>query len=153
MQKLLTIVLAVAVAGCATVETASGPVIRPQDDDCPGKGNKDITISYGDARIVVTPKQSASKKKNERLMIVLDPQKEKGDEGVNYESLVIHIVGKDNKSNWLNMSIAADQSNSKSGSSKGRFPVCIDKIPADIYEYEVIVPTVGTIDPRVDINN
>ena len=72
MKKLLAIALVAALAGCAT--PASSPVIAKQVTDCEAKGDKDIIISFGDSKIEVTNKVSASKKKKDRLVVVLKPE-------------------------------------------------------------------------------
>ena len=143
MKKTIPILaLAALITGCAAPAAISGPVVEYQTTDCEGKKSHDLTISYGDSFINVTPKVKA--KQDERLVIKLDPDK-KSDLNVDYETLVIHIVAKDNKSNWINRSIAANDTD------QNKFHFCTAGIPAGMYSYQVIVPSVGIIDPRVEI--
>lgn len=140
MKTLLMLTLAITLAGCVSTRPLSGPEVLAKADQCKGANNKDITIRYGESKIDVTPKVTANKKNNDRLVIALVP-----DPG--YESVVIEIRGKNKKSDWIDMSLAKDQSNN------GKFPFCIDQIDVGTYKYKVSVPDVGVIDPRVDIKN
>lgn len=140
MKTLVMVMLAIALASCSFTRPLSGPEVLSKATQCKNKKNKDIVIRYGDSMIEVTPKVDANKKDNDRLLIELKPK-------TGYESVVIEIRGKNQKSQWINMSIAADQANNR------KFPFCIDDIEVGTYEYKVTVPDVGTIDPRVHIKN
>ena len=146
MKTLFIATLAIVLAGCATTYSVSTPIRAYHPEECKGKNAKDLVIKYGDSKIDVTNKVKVKKSDKELLVIVLDPDK-KSEENVNYEELVIHITGKDNKSSWINWSIAYKQTDN------GKYRVCIDDIKAEKYQYQVFVPDVGTIDPRIQIEN
>ena len=69
------------------------------------------------------------------------------DNGVNYETLNISLIGKDAKSAWLTRTVNSTESASK------KVTICVGGQEEGTYEYLVVVPGVGSIDPRVDINN
>lgn len=142
-RTLLIIALAGLLTGCQTYKTAHYPSL---DDikDCPGANGKDITIEYGDSKIDVTHKVSVGR--DEKLVIKLEPDNQ-SDEGVDYKTLDIYLIGKDNASKWLNRALNAGDSNTK------KAVICVDNRAADTYRYMVVVPGVGEIDPRIDVHD
>jgi hypothetical protein len=137
-NKILPIATSVLLAGCAQF---------PDDakiKDCPGAQGKDVTIEYGDSKIVVTHKVTA--KQDEKIVFKLKPDN-KSDEGVDYENLEIEVIGEARESTWLNRRFKASDTNNK------KFTVCVDGRPTGTYYYKVTVPEVGMIDPRVDVHN
>jgi hypothetical protein len=137
MKRILMLVGAVLLtAGCETFPEVANIL------DCPGANGKDVTIEYGDSKIVVTHKVTA--RQDEKVVFKLKPDNQ-SDEGVDYEDLEILVVGETRDSKWLNRKLRASDSNNK------KTTVCIDGRKAGTYYYMVIVPGVGTIDPRVDV--
>ena len=137
MKRLLMLAGAVLLtAGCETFPEVA------DIQDCPGANGKDVTIEYGDSKIVVTHKVTA--KQDEKVVFKLKPDNQ-SDEGVDYNDLEILVVGETRDSKWLNRKLRASDSNNK------KTTVCIDGRKAGTYYYMVIVPGVGTIDPRVDV--
>jgi hypothetical protein len=99
-------------------------------------------IWYGDSKIQVTNKVTA--KSDGKLVIKMHPDNS-SDEGIDYGTLDITLVGKDSASNWLTRTLNASEQNTKKAT------ICVDGKPVGKYHYMVVVPGVGTIDPRVDI--
>lgn len=135
-QTILLLAGSLLLAGCETFPEAADIL------DCPGAEGKDVTIEYGDSKIVVTHKVTA--KQDEKVVFKLKPDNQ-SDEGVDYKDLEILVVGETRDSKWLNRKLKASDSNNK------KTTVCIDGRKAGTYYYMVIVPGVGEIDPRVDV--
>lgn len=112
--------------------------------DCPNAGGNDVKIDYGDSKIEVTHKVKAGRK--EKVVFKLNPDNQ-SDEGVDYDELEIMVVGKTPNSKWLNRKFKASDTNNR------KFTVCVDDRQKGTYYYMVIVPGVGTIDPRVDVHD
>ena len=55
------------------------------------------------------------------------------------------LVGKEMKDQWLNLTLNSTQNNTPQA------VICVDGKSAGSYYYQVIVPGVGEIDPRVDV--
>lgn len=140
---ILTVVSAV-LGGCNHMIVSPGPDTGKTIKECPGASGPDLKISYGDANISVTNKVTA--KQDGRLVIKMHPDNT-SDNGVDYKTLNISLIGKDAKSSWLTRTLNATESASK------KAIICVDGEPEDTYEYLVVVPGVGTIDPRVEIKN
>lgn len=140
MKKIpIIIATTILLGGCSTPGKFVG---QNTDNDCDGKGRVFIDIGYGDAYIYVTPK-SKVKPKGE-IVYKLKPDKN-ALSGVDYKEKTIEIDGKTSSDDWLNAS-------PKYGDGKKKFFICVDQNqPAGSYNFEVVVPGVGTIDPRVDV--
>ena len=91
--------------------------------ECPGSNGKDVTIVL--------------KLKAETNAV----------SGTNYQDLEIELIGKKQKDKWLNRKLKASDANSK------KAVICVDGQALGEYEYDVVVPGVGKIDPRVDVKN
>lgn len=137
-KKALTIAASVLLAGCTYFPELA------DIEECEGAEGKDVTIEYGDSKIVVTHKVSPAR--DEKVVFKLKPDS-KSDEGVDYKNLEIRVVGETRESTWLNRRFKASDTNNK------KFEVCVDNRPAETYYYKVIVPEVGYIDPRVDVHD
>lgn len=141
MKKMTAIIAgAIFMSGCATEGKFVG---ASRDNDCDGKGRTEAFIRYGDSRIQVTPLTS-TKRKGE-IIFTLMPQS-RPSSSIDYAELEITINGKEPSDQWLNTS-------GKASDGKKVF-VCVDENqPLGTYQYLVHVPGVGTIDPRVEVNN
>ena len=137
-NKLLPIAASVLLAGCTHFPELA------DIEECEGAEGKDVTIEYGDSKIVVTHKVSPAR--DEKVVFKLKPDT-KSDEGVDYKNLEIQVVGDSRESSWLNRKFRASDTNNK------KFEVCVDGRPKGTYYYKVIVPEVGMIDPRVDVHD
>jgi hypothetical protein len=111
--------------------------------ECPNAGGNDVKINYGDSKIEVTHKVRS--RRDEKVVFKLNPDNQ-SDEGVDYDELEIMVIGKTPDSKWLNRKFKASDSNNN------KFVVCVDGRDAGSYYYMVVVPGVGTIDPRVDVH-
>ncbi len=137
MNKLTSLlVLALPLAACGTTTT--------DIKECPGSNGKDVTIKYGDSYVTVTHKVSV--KQDEKIVLKLKPEMN-AVSGTNYQDLEIELVGKKQKDKWLDRKLRASDANSK------KAVICVDGQDLGEYEYDVIVPGVGKIDPRVDVKN
>ncbi len=112
--------------------------------ECVGASGPDIKIWYGDAHIKVTNKVTT--KSDGKVVIKMFPD-HTSDNGVNYETLDISLIGKNAKSAWLTRTLNSTEAANKKAT------ICVDGKPEDIYEFLVVVPGVGTIDPRVEVKN
>lgn len=110
--------------------------------ECPGANGPDLKIWYGDAKIRVTNKVTA--KQDGKLVIKMHPDAS-SDNGVDYKTLNISLIGKDAQSSWLTRTLNSTELASK------KAVICVDGQAEGIYEYLVVVPGVGVIDPRVEI--
>lgn len=135
---------ALLLTACNHMMPAPSPDIGVTITECPGAMGPDITIWYGDARIKVTNKVTA--KSDGKIVIKMMPANN-SDNGVDYKTLNISLIGKDAKSAWLTRTLNSTESASKKAT------ICVDGKPEDTYEYLVVVPGVGIIDPRVEIKN
>ena len=131
-------------SACNQTMLVPGPADGVDIVECPGSEGPDIRIHYGDAHIKVTNRVSTTS--DGKVVIKMFPD-HTSDNGVNYETLNISLIGKNAKSAWLTRTVNATESASK------KVTICVDGQPEDTYEYLVVVPGVGSIDPRVDINN
>jgi len=131
-------------SACSTHAVVQSPAIGLDVPECPGAEGPDIKIWYGDAHIKVTNRVTA--KSDGKVVIKMIPD-HTSDNGVNYETLNISLIGKDAKSAWLTRTVNSTESASK------KVTICVGGQEEGTYEYLVVVPGVGSIDPRVDINN
>ena len=128
---------------CSSAALVPSPADGLDVPECPGAQGPDIKIWYGDAHIKATNRVTA--KSDGKVVIKLYPDNT-SDNGVNYETLNISLIGKNAKSAWLTRTVNSTESASK------KVTICVGGQPAGTYEYLVVVPGVGTIDPRIDIN-
>lgn len=138
MNKLVSMLtLTVLIGAC----TAEGEFTRENSaNKCDGTGQADITVSYGDSLLDVTPKVKV--KQDGEIIVKLKPEKN-AKSGINYETLEIELVGEKDKDKWLNLKVKA------SDFKKGTNPhICVKKQALGDYKYLVKVPGVGTLDPR-----
>lgn len=145
MSRIIPVVtVSFLVAGCAASPVVHGPATGQTIVECPGSNGPDMHIRYGDSKIEVTHKVKA--KSDGKLVIRMHPSNQ-SDQGIDYDTLDITLVGKDSASNWLTRTLNASEQNSK------KAVICVDGKPEGVYHYMVIVPGVGVIDPRVEIEN
>lgn len=140
MKKIpMIIAITVLLGGCSTPGKF---VSQGEDNNCGGKGHVTIDIGYGDSYIYVTPK--AKTKRRGEIIYKLKPDRN-ALSGVDYKEVMVEIDGKTNSDDWLNKS-------GKYGDGKKKTFVCVpENQPAGPYNFAVIVPGVGKIDPRVDV--
>lgn len=112
--------------------------------ECPGSNGIDVIIKYGDSYMTVT--HMVSVEQDEKIVLKLKPEMNAAS-GTNYQDLEIELAGKKRKDKWLDRKLRASDSNSK------KAVICVDGQAIGEYEYDVIVPGVGNIDPRVDVKN
>lgn len=135
MIRIILLLLAgMAISGCA-------PLV-PQIKECPGANGKDVTIRYGDSRIEVTYKVNV--KQDEKVVLKLQPENNAAS-GTDYDEVEIELKGKTANDNWINRKL-------KSTDGPNKHIICVDGQDVGLYEYAVIVPGVGTIDPRIEVN-
>lgn len=127
-------VLAIALfsTGCGTINTV----------ECPDANGIDMQIWYGDSSIKVSHRIKV--KQDEAILIKLHPEMN-APSGTDYKNMTIDIRGEKPKDKWLDKEV-------KSTDDNETLRICVkeDQKPGD-YKYLVIVPTVGTIDPRVEV--
>ncbi len=129
-------------AGCATPGEFVG---KNTQNDCDGTGHVNFEIRYGDSYLTATPRGNA-KRKGE-VVYKLKPRKNQPS-GINYSTVIVEIDGKrDPEDKWLNKNAAAGNGNTK-------IFICVPQSQAPgTYGFNVTVPGVGTIDPRVNVQN
>jgi hypothetical protein len=143
----MLLILAILMAGCHTVEVvrfASFPEAGELDECGDRTSPTPLKIAYGDSKIDVKHVYKVRKTEYDAFTIKLEPNKSMY-ANVDFDNLEIMIVGKTPNSQWLNRKLVASDSNSR------RFKVCIEDRAKGNYYYNVIVPGVGQIDPRVDV--
>lgn len=147
MKRIVFLVCSsVVFAGCSSLDSYF--VVFPDEKDvekCEGPAAHNLTIQYGDSKIVVDHKLKVKKK--DVIEIKLKPDNTSFESGVNYKTLDIMLVGKTSKSQWLNRKLRSSES------KNNKFRICVGERPKDTYYYMVHVPGVGKIDPRVDIED
>ena len=143
MKTTIAIISAtVLMAGCTT----PGMFINANKaNDCDGRGQTLIKIGYGDSYLEATPRGS-TKRKGE-IVYKLEPKKNQPS-GIDYSTVVVAIEGKRNpEDKWLDKDATA-------GNGKNKIFICVDENqPNGGYGFNVTVPGVGTIDPRIDVRN
>ena len=112
--------------------------------ECTGSNGHDIKITYGDSKIIVTNKVQV--KKDEKLVIKFHPDNSSA-EGRDYKNMDIFMIGKEGKDRWLNRKFNANDEGNK------KAIICVDGQSAGMYSYLVLVPGVGEIDPRVEVQD
>lgn len=139
MQRLTLVTTILMLAtGCAA-QQAAPPVPTPQPVTCEGEHPAQPSwIKYGNAKLSVKPNQGVHKKKNWRIQLQPDPQSGLDD------ALVI-VTGKTPDAlTWIN------KSGKKSDSQY--IVICVPEGTAlGDYYFSVTVVGVGTIDPRVRV--
>ena len=127
---ILILTMVIFATGCETVSTV----------DCDDANGVDMQIHYGDSSIKVSHRIKV--KREDAILIKLHPQMN-APSGTDYKNMEIEIRGEKPKDRWLNKKITSTD-------DKKTLRICVmaEQEPGD-YKYLVIVPTVGTIDPRV----
>ena len=133
-------------AACGTMATtpnAQGGPIGPQgpyqDPPCRTNSSQMIVVKYSGSSIDVTHRIDVTK--NKFFVLRLDPENTNADP-VDYKTMNVYLLGGDTNATWLNATYNADGQNQKD------FDICADA-PAGEYKYLVVIPGIGTIDPRV----
>ncbi len=108
-------------------------------------GKSPVNVFYGDSQLRVEP-PFVSVKKHTSIEFKLNPVKSPGNDpaGVDYDEIIVTIMGKNTEGNWLNVS----------GKGKGAKFVVDAPDPgatACTYEYTVTVQGVGQLDPRAEV--
>jgi hypothetical protein len=144
---------AIVLAGCASpghVVDQHGPA-QPMNpnvkNECDGDNTNKIMIKigYGDSYLEADP-NSQTKRKGE-IVYKLEPRKNQPS-GIDYTGVIVTIEGKrDPEDQWLNKVAAA-------GTGSNKIYICVPPAqPNGDYGFNVTVPGVGTIDPRVRVEN
>ena len=149
IRKSALLILSVLLGGCFHTE-----IIRYSDfpsvdevSDCQGRAAPPLRIFYGDSKIKVDNHVYHIKKRDfDVFRVDLHPDNNSV-EGADYEELEIMLIGKDAKSQWLNRKLKASDSNN------GRFRFCVRDQRAGSYYFLLVVPGVGELDPRVDVED
>ena len=137
------------VAGCPATPVdvgenpGTGPSLVMPPPTCTQGPASTITVKYGDSKIDVTHKVKV--KKNKFLKLTLNPDNS-SQEPVDYKSMNVYLFGNTPDAKWLDGVYNAGGQNQKS------FDICADA-PVGHYKYMVVIPGVGTIDPRIEIEN
>ena len=143
MTRIMMLLLSgLILAGCNHFPVVPGPADGVAIKECEGAEGPDIQIWYGDSRIKVSNRVNA--KPDGKLVIQMHPAAT-SENGVDYKTLNISLIGKNTKSAWLTRTINSTESASKKAT------ICVDGQPEGTYEYLVVVPGVGSIDPRIEI--
>lgn len=134
------ILVALLLAGCP-----DGRFIKINEPNtCSTTGWTLTGIHYGDSRIVVIPISEVVE--DGELRFVLLPADERTDTR-DYKDVTVTVVGKP-PATWFTPKTG------EASSGDGTIRVCMDDTeldPGDEFEYEVIVDTVGTLDPRATV--
>lgn len=140
-------------AACATTPAGPGgpsgpsgplnPGGSPTPSSCTTNSSSMIVVKYGDSSIDVTHRINV--KKNKFFKIRLDPANSSSDP-VDYTTMNVYVFGSTTNAQWLNAVYNAGGQNHKD------FDVCADA-PIGEYKYMVVIPGIGTIDPRIDIKD
>lgn len=132
------------VAACQTTPPSPGGSGGPPGPtSCTTNSSSMIVIKYGDSSIEVTHKINV--KKNKFFKLRLNPSNSSADP-VDYKTMNVYVFGSTTDAAWLNETYNAGGLNQKD------FDICADA-PAGEYKYMVVIPGIGTIDPRVEIEN
>lgn len=144
-------------AACETMPATPDSIAGPAgpsgtlDHHCEGKSDGKITIDYAAASISVTPKIKA--KKGTYFEVILNPVNSAPDpedpNPIDFKKLNVYFFGATSDAAWLNAVYNAD------GANKKVFEVCANApgLEAREYKYNVVIPGVGTIDPRIVIKD
>ena len=130
-------------AACETMPTGpvdSGGTTEPAE--CTTNSASMITVKYGDSSIDVTHRINV--KKDEFFTLRLDPANSSADP-VDYTTMDVYIFGSTTDAQWLNGTYNAGGANHKD------FDICTTA-PEGEYKYMVVIPGIGTIDPRVIVD-
>lgn len=138
------IACAFVIAGCASSAQPMGPSGK---NDCDGDVNNRtmFKIGYGDSYLEADPKKNA--KRMGEIVYKLEPRTNQPS-GIDYTGVVVTIEGKRNpEDQWLNKVAAA-------GNGSNKIFICVPPdLPYGEYGFNVTVAEVGTIDPRVNVEN
>lgn len=146
MKRTITILTTCAfLAGCPSVPintaTNNGSGTDPNEprtDFCTKSANPKIKIEYGDSWIKV--KHKVNVKQKDFITLVFKPENK-----APYKNLDVYLFGASTDAEWLNGVYNAG------GSDEKNFDVCVEAEPGE-YKYMVVVPGVGTIDPRIIVD-
>lgn len=145
MTRITSILLTgLLLAGCNHMAVVPGPADGVAITECPGSNGPDVQIWYGDSRVKVTNRVKT--KSDGKIVIKMHPAAT-SENGVDYKTLNVSLIGKNTKSAWLTRTLNSTETATKKAT------ICVDGQPEDTYEYLVVVPGVGSIDPRVEIKN
>jgi hypothetical protein len=122
-------------------DKVSAPVSGAASTSCTSNSSQKITIKYGDSSIDVTHKINVKKGKNFKL--ILNPSNSSADP-VDYTTMNVYLFGSTTDAQWLTDVYNAGGQNSK------EFDICASADEGE-YKYMVVIPGIGTIDPRVEI--
>ena len=148
IRTIAVLAACVLVSGCET--TPIDEEVKPDTKRCTQGPVSQVTIKYGDSKIDVTHKVKVHK--SNFLKLTLKPENSPHDpddsleKPVDYETLNIYLFGTTPDAKWLDGVYNAGGKNQRS------FDICVDA-PVGHYKYMVVIPGVGTIDPRVEIEN
>jgi hypothetical protein len=145
-KSALSIFISLLAAVCLSACTGMG--METADLRCnDASPNRDVTISYGDSELTIKDKDQRAKpvKRDDYLVFKLDPDKTKGPNDLNYETVTVTVKGKDSDSSWIY------KSGKYVDSAKHELVICVpnDVTTDKTYFYEITVDEVGTLDPRV----
>ena len=149
IRTIAVLAACVMVSGCEAtpidtgVNPGTGPDLVVPPPNCTQGPVSQITIKYGDSKIEVTHKVKV--KKSNFLKLTLNPDNS-SQEPMDYKTLNVYLFGTTPDAQWLDDVYNAGGQNQKS------FDICADA-PVGKYKYMVVIPGVGTIDPRVEIEN
>jgi hypothetical protein len=139
MIKIIPIILITALLSACP----DGRFIKIDEPNTCGTNGWTLTgIHYGDSRIVVIPISEVVE--DGEFRFVLLPADEKTDT-IDYKNVTVKVVGKPPADTWFT------EKSGTASSGDGTIRVCIDASqvnPGDEFSYEVIVDTVGILDPR-----
>lgn len=128
-------------AACQTTPPyTNGQGGNPGPDSCVGNSADKITIAYKASSITVTPKVRVDK--DTHFKVILKP--DSSDAAV--KNMNVYLFGNTADAAWLNKVYNADGNNQK------EFDICADA-PIGEYKYMVVIPGIGTIDPRIVVKN
>jgi hypothetical protein len=113
------------------------------EPECATNSASMIVVKYGDSRIEVTHRINV--KKNKFFKLRLDPSNSSADP-VDFTTMNVYLFGSTADAQWLNETYNADGQNQKD------FDICASA-PVGEYKYMVVIPGIGTIDPRIVIKD
>jgi len=134
--------LALMLSGCESIFGIA-------ENECGGRGHKNIKIEYGDGKFLVDAVVRVKKKRE--LRFKLDPDR-RSDLGYDYKKTVVETDGKTVPDDWVNGSDAYNNNR--------YFKVCVDNaLDERGYNYTVTFTDpdtskqIGLVDPRVIVEN
>lgn len=130
MKRIILIACTTALVACAPPGTF---VKKNSSNNCNGKGQVDLFVKYGEAKIDVTPKIDVGQ--GGEIIVKLKPDK-------GFENTEVIFDGKTANDNWLDKEMTY-------GDGKKQLWICVkpNQAPGE-YKYNVEIVGVGEIDPR-----